>query len=130
MSQDTAMSPNKANRGEAENASEEAIAQPSARYVRVLLIVVIGLGVLMVGGAAVVIGTVIKRVSNPEAVPVKPGFGETEISIPLDSQVIGVDNGDTRIIVKLQDGDGPLLILLDPRKGEEKGRIRLRPQAQ
>jgi hypothetical protein len=130
MSQDTAMSPNKANRGEAENASEEAIAQPSTRYVRVLLIVVIGLGVLMVGGAAVVIGTVIKRVSNPEAVPVKPGFGEIEISIPLDSQVIGVDNGDTRIIVKLQDEQGPLLILLDPRKGEEKGRIRLHPEAQ
>lgn len=124
------MSPKKANRGEAENASEEAIAQPSTRYVRVLLIVVIGLGVLMVGGAAVVIGTVIKRVSNPEAVRAKLGFGETEISIPFDSQVIGVDNGDTRIIVKLQDAEGPLLILLDPRKGEEKGRIRLRQQAQ
>ncbi|MBT5157262.1 MAG: hypothetical protein HOK33_01095 [Rhodobiaceae bacterium] len=130
MSQDTAMSPNKASRGEAKSASEEAIAQPSPTYVRVLLITVIGLGVLMVGGAAVVIGTVIKRVSNPEAVPSKPGFGETEISIPADSQVIGVDNGDTRIIVKLQDAEGPLLLLLDPRKGEEKGRIRLRPQAQ
>ena len=45
-------------------------------------IVTIGLGVLLVVGAAVVIGTVIKRLNNPETIPQKPGFGQSEISIP------------------------------------------------
>ena len=73
----------------------------------------------------VVIGTVIKRLNDPESIPVKPGFGETEISMPAGAQLVGVENGDTRIIVKLKTPKGPVLILLDPRKGEEKGRVRL-----
>ena len=102
--------------------------QPNPTYVRILLITVIGLGILMVVGAAVVIGTVIKRVNNPEAGPQKPGFGETVIAIPQASQLVDVENGETRIIVKLKTKDGPLLILLDPRKGTEKGRIQLKSQ--
>jgi len=119
MSQDTG------NPSLAETSSED-IPQPNSRYVRTLLAVVIGLGVLLVVGAIVVIGTVIKRLNNPETIPVKPGFGETEISIPASGQLLGVENGDTRIIVKLKTDDGPLLILLDPRKGEETGRVRLK----
>ena len=98
---------------------------PNPKTVRVLLIVTIGLGVLLVIGAAVVIGTVIKRLNNPESIPVKPGFGETEISIPADAKLLHVDNGDARIVLRLEDAQGPLLILLDPRKGLEKGRVRL-----
>ena len=103
----------------------EDIPQLNSRYVRTLLVVVIGLGVLLVVGAIVVIGLVIKRFDNPETVPVEAGFGETEMSIPASGQLLGVENGDTRIIVKLKTEDGPLLILLDPRKGEETGRVRL-----
>lgn len=121
MSQDTG------NNAAAETTLEE-IPQPNSRYVRTLLVVVIGLGVLLVVGAIVVIGTVISRLNNPEDIPVKPGFGETEISIPAGAQLVGVENGDTRIIVKLKTNKGPLLILLDPRKGEEKGRVRLKPE--
>lgn len=105
--------------------SSEDIPQPNSRYVRTLLVVVIGLGVLLVVGAIVVIGTVIKRLNNPETIPQKPGFGQTEISIPADAKLRGVENGDARIVLQLEDEDGTLLILLDPRKGEEKGRVRL-----
>jgi hypothetical protein len=115
------------NQAAAETSSEE-IPQANSRYVRTLLIVVIGLGVLMVGGAIVVIGTVLSRLNNPETIPVKPGFGETEISIPADAKLIGVENGDARIVLRLKDDKGPLLILLDPRKGTEKGRVRLQRQ--
>ncbi|MDA8523834.1 DUF6476 family protein [Alphaproteobacteria bacterium] len=121
MSQDTG------NQAAAETSSEE-IPQPNSRYVRTLLVVVIGLGVLMVGGAIVVIGTVLSRLNNPETIPVKPGFGETEISIPAGAELVGLENGDARIVLSLKDNNGPLLILLDPRKGLEKGRVRLREE--
>ena len=104
----------------------DGLPQPNPRYVKTLLIVCIGLGVLLVVGAAVVVGTVIKRVNNPESVPQKPGFGTSEIAIPFGAQLVDIENGDSRIIVKLKHRDGPLMILLDPRNGKEKGRIRLR----
>lgn len=117
MSQDTGI------HAEAETTSDGHTPNPT--YVRILLITVIGLGVLMVVGAAVVIGTVIKRLNNPETIPQKPGFGQTQIEVPAGAELVGVENGATRIVLRLQDEDGPLLILLDPRKGDEKGRIRL-----
>ena len=115
--------------GQAETTSDvppSDIQGPNPKTVRVLLIVTIGLGVLLVVGAAVVIGTVIKRLNNPETIPQKPGFGQTEISIPAGAELVGVQNGDARIVLRLKDEDGPLLILLDPRKGTEKGRVRLK----
>lgn len=114
--------------GQAETSSDvpaSDIQGPNPKTVRVLLIVTIGLGVLLVVGAAVVIGTVIKRLNNPETIPQKPGFGQSEISIPAGAELMGVENGDARIVLRLKDKDGPLLILLDPRKGTEKGRVRL-----
>ena len=115
--------------GQAETTSDvppSDIQGPNPKTVRVLLIVTIGLGVLLVVGAAVVIGTVIKRLNNPETIPQKPGFGQTEISTPAGAELVGVENGDARIVLRLKDEDGPLLILLDPRKGTEKGRVRLK----
>ena len=104
--------------GQAETSSDvpaSDIQVPNPKTVRVLLVV----------GAAVVIGTVIKRLNNPETIPQKPGFGQSEISIPAGAELMGVENGDARIVLRLKDKDGPLLILLDPRKGTEKGRVRL-----
>ena len=121
MSQDTG------NQAAAETSSEE-IPQPNGRYGRTLLVVVIGLGVLMVGGAIVVIGTVLSRLNNPETIPVKPGFGETEISIPAGAELVGVENGDARIVLRLKDNTGPLLIFLAPRQGLAKGRVRPREE--
>ena len=97
-----------------------------SRYVRTLLIVVITLGVILVGGVAVVVGTIIKRVSDPESnVPVRPGFGETQIQLPAGSEIDDIIAADGRIIVRVRDAGGTMLILLDPRLGEERGRIRL-----
>ena len=95
-------------------------------YVRALLILVITLGVILVGGVAVVVGTIIKRVSDPESnVPVRPGFGETQIQLPAGSEIDDIIAGDGRIIVRVRDAGGTMLILLDSRRGEERGRIRL-----
>ncbi len=100
----------------------------SSHYVRIMLVVVIVLGVLLVAGAGVVISTVIKRVSNPDAIITKQGFGETTLHVPAGAQLLGVENGDTRLVLHLKDADGTFLILIDPRKGEETGRIRVRSQ--
>jgi len=97
-----------------------------SRYVRTLLIVVIALGVILVGGVAVVVGTITKRVSDPESnVPVRPGFRETQIQLPAGSEINDIIAVDGRIVVRVRDAGGTMLILLDPRRGEERGRIRL-----
>lgn len=105
-------------------------ATPTAnpRYVRVMLSVVIGLGVLLVVGTAIVVGTIIKRASSGapvmaagEVAPVIPG----QVSIPAGAVLQSVENGDTRIVLHLKDGDEILLIMLDPRHGFETGRVRL-----
>jgi len=102
----------------------EEIAPPNPRYVRILLVTVILLGVLLVGGAAVVISTVIARLSAPEA-PVTRDFEVSEIAIPEGARLVSVENGDARIVLHVEDKQGMLLILIDPRKGQEKGRVRL-----
>ena len=95
-------------------------------YVRTLLIVVITLGVILVGGVAVVVGAIIKRVSNPESnVPVRPGFDETQIQLPAGGKIDDIIAADGRIIVRTRDAGGIMLILLDPKDGEERGRIRI-----
>lgn len=104
----------------------EESAGARSRYVRTLLIVVITLGVILIGGVAVVVGTIIKRVSDPESnVPVRPGFGETQIQLPAGSEIDDIIAADGRIVVRVRDAGGTMLILLDPRRGEERGRIRL-----
>ncbi len=122
MTQDTPIN------ADGETPSELDARAPSPRYVRVLLIVVIGLGLVLLAGAAVVVGTIIKRVNNPDNQPSKPGFGANDIAVPAQGKIVSIENGESRIIVHMRDAQGSLLILLDPRKGEEKGRIRLRPE--
>ena len=87
---------------------------------------VITLCIILVGGLAVVVGTIIKRVSDPESnVPIRPSFGETQIQLPAGSEIDDIIAADGRIVVRMRDGRGTILILLDPRRGVERGRIRL-----
>lgn len=122
MTQDTHIN------ADGETTSEVDAHAPNPRYVRGLLVVVIGLGLVLLGGAAVVVGTIIKRMNNPDSQPTKPGFGVNEISVPAQGKIVSIENGESRIVVHMRDAQGTLLLLLDPRKGEEKGRIRLRPE--
>ena len=96
------------------------------RHVGKLLILVITLGVILVGGFAVVVGTIIKRVGDPESkVPDRPGFGQTQIQLPAGGEIDDIIAVDGRIIVRVRDSGGTMLILLDPIRGEEFGRIRI-----
>jgi len=93
-----------------------------------MLTVVIGLGVLLVVGTAVVVGTIIKRASSTETAVVTDMRDKAiagQIAIPAGAVLQSVENGDTRIVLHLTDAEGTLLILLDPRHGFETGRVRL-----
>ncbi len=108
------------------NAEAGEANRPSPLYVRTLLVVVIGLGVVLLVGATIVVGTIVKRINNPEAgAPVLSGFGTQHIDIGT-ARLVDVENGDTRVILRLEDVDGSLLVFVDPRKGIETGRLRLK----
>ena len=98
--------------------------QVNSAYVRGLLVVVIVLGVLLLGGVAVVIGTIIQRVNNPKSEAVPTGFALQNIAIG-NAKLVAVKNGATRIILQLEDAGGTMLIFIDPRNGAELGRLRL-----
>lgn len=127
MAQDTQNSP-------AEEMQIEQNAQNVGHPPRVkaLLSVVIVLGVLLVLGLVVVVGTIIKRLNSPEAAEAaaksKRGFNEVVVKVPAGAQLVGTQTTADRLVLRLKDADGDMLLLMDVRKGLELGRIRLQPE--
>ena len=106
--------------------------------VRALLITVIVLGIFLVGGFAVVVGTIIKRVTNdtpplrPEAINGKisinePGF-ESIINVPEGAALMATEINDRKIILYLRDPEGDFILLINMKTGQEIGRVRLKTQ--
>ena len=106
--------------------------------VRALLITVIVLGILLVGGLAVVVGTIIKRVTDdspsprPETINGKisisePGF-ENIINVPEGAALIATEINDRKIILHLRDAEGDFLLLVNMKTGQEIGSVRLKTQ--
>jgi len=115
---------------------ETEIAPPSpnhppgqAKYVKLLLVIVIVLGIILVSGLAVVIGTIIKRFNDPQAATRaaqrSAGFGEVSAQVPQNARLINIQATNKQLILHLQDKEGDFLLLLDMRTGAELGRIRL-----
>lgn len=103
---------------------DDAHAQP--RHVKTLLTVVIVLGILLLVGLAVVVGTIIKRVNDPSPAKIKrPGFGEVMMQVPENAELLGTQTTADRLVLRLRDPQGDFLMVLDIRKGIELGRIRL-----
>ncbi|MGC6475704.1 MAG: hypothetical protein ACON41_03605 [Parvibaculales bacterium] len=122
MTQDTQINP------QAEVSDINQIPQPSARRVKALLTVVIVLGVLLLVGLAVVVGTIIKRLNNPDAVPesrVKKGFGVVESLVPAGTRIISTQTTADKLVIQLSGPDGESLMIYDVRKGIELGRIKI-----
>lgn len=103
---------------------DEGQAQP--RHVKTLLTVVIVLGILLLVGLAVVVGTIIKRVNDPSTAKIKrPGFGKVMLQVPENAELLGTETTADRLVLRLRDDLGDFLLVLDIRKGVELGRIRL-----
>ena len=119
MSQDTG------NQSVAETSSED-IPQPNSRYVRTLLVVVIFLAFCWSVGAIVVIGTVIAGLIICREARQWRGIWRNR-DIHSGIRTIA-RRGKWRYADyrEIKDRRRPaMLILLDPRKGEETGRVRL-----
>lgn len=107
-----------------------------------MLVTVIVLGILLVGGLAVVVGTIIKRVKDDTpsqtALPnpqtkygslsiTNTGF-ESIISVTEGAALMATEVNDKKIVLHLRDAEGDYLLLLNVKTGQEIGRVRLEPQ--
>ena len=132
------MTQNKPENAANENAETEIDLPERTGCVRALLVTVIVLGILLVGGLAVVVGTIIKRVTddspppNPQTINgslsvTDTGF-ESIINIPEGSALMATEINDKKIVLHLRDAEGDFLLLVNMKTGQEIGRVRLQPQ--
>lgn len=98
---------------------------------RALKVLVVVMGVLLIAGVAVVIVTIMSRLTQkgtpapPAAAHLLP-FGNTTVTLPSDSLVMEVQGTGDRILLRLDLKDGTeMLLVLDAATGAELGRIKL-----
>lgn len=99
---------------------------------RALKVLVVVMGVLLIAGVAVVIVTIMSRLTQ-KATPSAPvaaahlvPFGNTTVTLPSDSLVMEVQGTGDRILLRLDLKDGTeMLLVLDAATGAELGRIKL-----
>ncbi len=107
---------------------------------------VIGMGILIVAGIAVIAVTIVRRNADaPIAAQDKPAvslaqsgvpesrsgaplasFGVRDIAVPVGSEIVSISAADGRIILELQDAEQVTrILLLDPATGAALGGWRL-----
>lgn len=111
---------------------------------------VIGMGILIVAGVAVIAVTIVRRNAEPVASDNKPAvelaqsgvasappsapttrgplpsFGVRDIAVPAGSEIVSITAADGRIILELQDAEQVTrILLLDPANGAALGGWRL-----
>jgi hypothetical protein len=98
---------------------------------RALKILVVVMGVLLIAGFAVVVVTIIGRMTQratPAALAAAhlTPFGTTSVTLPADSLVMEVQGAGDRILLRLDLKDGTeMLLVLDAATGTELGRVKL-----
>ena len=106
------------------------------RQVRVLKIAVIVMGILLVGGFAVVVAGIVyqasqlgdKKVQTPAPAPdVLPGV-QTELAIPSGATVTAMALDGDRLALHLKSSTGPEVLVIDVPTGKVISRIRLKAQ--
>ncbi len=89
--------------------------------------IVIGMGVLILAGFIVIAVTLVMRTQGISEL--KQAY-RTSVGIPHGTQIVESETDGDRILLRLAAPDGSSwLMVLDARNGEEKGRIRLLPEA-
>jgi hypothetical protein len=108
----------------------------SAQNLRGLKALVIGLGVLIVLGTALVIGVVIKRMYDAGTAPAKasgtavPGMPPATLRIPAaaGAAIGGIAAVGGRLAVWVKDGQGGKVVLIDPQTDQLAGTVTLAPR--
>lgn len=88
---------------------------------------VVILGVLLVGGAGVVLGVILDRVNQS---PLSPGreLARAVVDLPAGARVLAADADGDRLMVRIALAKGgEALILLDAKSGARLGTIELKP---
>ena len=100
------------------------------RQVRVLKIVVIVMGILLVGGFAFVLATIVYQASKggQSGAAALPAGLETGLPIPKDATVTALSLDGDRLALHLNSAAGAEIVVVDLRTGKVIARIRLAPQ--
>ena len=104
------------------------------RQVRVLKIAVIVMGLLLVGGFALVLAAIVYQASRggqdaaiaPAAAPM--GGVETELLVGKDTSVTALSLDGDRLALHLNSAAGPEIAVVDLRSGKIVARIKLKPE--
>lgn len=98
--------------------------------IRRLKVVVAGLGAVLVLGFAVIVAVIIQRASSMgerrAALPAGH-FGVSRVGIAPGETVRSVTLGDGRLAIHVGSDSAEAVILIDPKTGEELGRVLLAP---
>lgn len=108
----------------------------SAQDLRGLKALVIGLGVLIVLGTALVVGVIIKRIYDAGSAPAKVSEARSETTAPAmlripataGAAIGGIATMDGRLAVWVKDGGGGKVVLIDPRTNRLTGTVALAPR--
>ena len=107
------------------------------RQVRLLKIAVIVMGILLVGGFALVLATIVYQASTlgekPAGAPAAPAATASEgertkqgaLSIPADAKVLSMSLDGDRLALHLQSSAGSEIAVIDVTSGKVLSRIRL-----
>ena len=97
----------------------------------VLKVAVVIMGVLLVAGFALVIGTIVKRASSPAPVvsAIGPGgrFGVSEVHVAPGEKVRNILMSEDRLAIHIGSDKSEEIVIVNAKTGAELGRIRLRP---
>ena len=104
------------------------------RQVKALKIAVIVMGLLLVGGFALVLGAIVYQASRlGQDVPatsddVVSDRSATQVTVPQGSNVTAMDLDGGRLALHLNGSNGPEVIVLDLASGKVLARITLKPE--
>jgi hypothetical protein len=102
------------------------------RQMRALKIAVIVMGILLVGGFALVLATIVYQASRggQATAPSAELLGETtaELPIPKDATITSMSLDGDRLALHLSSAAGPEIVVVDLKSGTVISRIKLKPQ--
>lgn len=111
-------------------AAPEPTGMNTPANIRRLKFVVAGLGAVLVLGFAVIVAVIIQRASSMDerraALPAGH-FGVSRVGIAPGETVRSVTLGDGRLAIHVGSDSAEAVILIDPKTGEELGRVLLAP---
>lgn len=105
---------------------QPSVPGPDPRNVRLLKGAVYIMGLLLVAGTILLIGAIIWKASRLPASSTR-GFGALDVAIPAGAAVTSVEIAGDRMAVTVEGGGGAEIIIIDLKRGDVAGRVRLTP---